>query len=142
MAVLWAEGQGVVTLPSGRRIRGGRVRDLRYDADWSLVLTAFPRRVDAGEWVCWPDFGLPLNSGEARRAIARAWTRSSAERVQIACGGGVGRTGTALAACAVLEGMEADAAIAHIRREYHPRAVETPWQRRWLSHMRRRQPCE
>lgn len=142
MTASWGEVRGIVTLPSGRRIRGGRVRDLNDDADWSLVLAALPRRVDAGEWVCWPDFGLPLNSGEARRAIARAWTRSSAERVQVACGGGVGRTGTALAACAIFDGLEADAAIAYIRREYHPRAVETPWQRRWLADMRRRQTHE
>lgn len=135
MAVSWHEGQGILTLPSGRRLRGGRVQDMSGDADWSLVLTALPRRVHAGDWVWWPDFGLPLDSGEARRAIARAWTRSSAGRVQVACGGGVGRTGTALAACAVLDGMAPDAAIVYVRREYHPRAVETPWQRRWVASM-------
>ena len=28
------------------------------------------------------------------------------------------------------------AAVAWVRREYHPRAVETPWQRWWLRRVR------
>ena len=31
-----------------------------------------------------------------------------------------------------LDGLDPDAAIAWIRARYHPRAVETPWQRSWL----------
>ena len=46
--------------------------------------------------------------------------------------GGVGRTGTALAALAVLDGLDPGRAVAWVRAHYHPRAVETPWQRRWL----------
>jgi hypothetical protein len=46
--------------------------------------------------------------------------------------GGVGRTGTALAALAILDGVPAAQAVNLIRADYHRRAVETPWQRRWL----------
>ncbi|HSR27883.1 MAG TPA: protein phosphatase, partial [Actinomycetes bacterium] len=68
--------------------------------------------------------------GEAhRRALA-------GERVEVACRGGVGRTGTALAALAVLDGLHPRQAVAWVRGHYHRRAVETPWQRRWLRNLR------
>jgi protein-tyrosine phosphatase len=56
--------------------------------------------------------------------------------VEIACRGGIGRTGTALAALAVLDGLAPPAAVAWVRQAYHPRAVETPWQRGWLRRLR------
>jgi NaMN:DMB phosphoribosyltransferase len=44
----------------------------------------------------------------------------------------VGRTGTALAVLAVLGGVPADDAVGWVRRNYHPRAVETRRQRAWV----------
>jgi protein-tyrosine phosphatase len=55
--------------------------------------------------------------------------RAAYERVEVACSGGLGRTGTALACLAVLDGVPAGDAVAFVRGQYHPRAVETPWQR-------------
>jgi protein-tyrosine phosphatase len=63
--------------------------------------------------------------------------RARSERVEIACGGGLGRTGTALACLAVLDGVPPGEAVAFIREQYHPRAVETPWQRRFVRASRR-----
>lgn len=54
------------------------------------------------------------------------------ERVEAACRGGSGRTGTALAALAVLDGRTPREALTWVRGHYHRRAVETIWQRRWL----------
>ena len=48
--------------------------------------------------------------------------------MEVACRGGVGRTGTALAALAVLDGLPPDETMRWVRWHYHPRAVETPWQ--------------
>ena len=62
---------------------------------------------------------------------------AATERVEIACGGGIGRTGTALALLAVLSGLDAGEAIDWVRRTYHRRAVETPWQRRWIRSLSR-----
>ena len=31
-----------------------------------------------------------------------------------------------------IDGLDAEAAVDLVRDRYHPRAVETPWQRRWL----------
>jgi protein-tyrosine phosphatase len=46
--------------------------------------------------------------GEALRELLE---RAETERVEIACGGGIGRTGTALACLAVLDGVPNDEAI-------------------------------
>ncbi|MGY0232850.1 protein phosphatase [Longispora urticae] len=55
---------------------------------------------------------------------------AGAERVEVACGGGRGRTGTALACLAILDGVPPGEAVAFVREHYHRHAVETPWQRR------------
>lgn len=103
-------------------------------ADFSLYLLGFPPQRAAGriEWICWPDFGLPLRPRNARVLIVMVYARSARERVEVCCGGGVGRTGTVLTALAMLDGLPFDQALAHVRANYHPRAVETPWQRRYL----------
>jgi hypothetical protein len=127
---------GVLALASGALVRG---RSLRHDlgpADLSLVLG----RGAAPAWdhrrVRWPDFWVPLDREDALDALAQAYARIlRGDRVEVACRGGVGRTGTALAALAVLDGLPVEAAVARVRDQYHPRAVETPWQRRWLRHL-------
>jgi hypothetical protein len=86
------------------------------------------------EWVDWPDFRTPRDPQEAADAVRRAHARARAgERVEVTCGGGTGRTGTVIACMAVLAGVPADDAVAWTRAHYRPRAVETPWQRRWVS---------
>lgn len=84
----------------------------------------------------WPDFWLPTDPVQARDILRETWERSRTERVEVACGAGRGRTGTALACLAVLDGVPAGPAVAFVRQHYHPRAVETPWQRRWLRRVR------
>lgn len=84
-------------------------------------------------WVVWPDFRLPRDRDDAADAFREAWRRAETERVEVACGGGVGRTGTALACLAVLDGVPAPDAVAYVREHYRRRAVETPWQRRYVA---------
>lgn len=83
-------------------------------------------------WVDWPDFRLPRDRQLAREVLTWAWERSARERVEVACGGGRGRTGTALACLAVVDGVHPDEAVTFVRDRYDPRAVETPWQRRFV----------
>jgi protein-tyrosine phosphatase len=54
--------------------------------------------------------------------------------VEIACSGGRGRTGTALACLAIIDGLSPEQAVAFVRQQYHPHAVETPWQKRYATH--------
>lgn len=87
-------------------------------------------------WVEWPDFWLPSDRFAAALAFREAWDRAESERVEIACGGGFGRTGTALACIAIIDGVPSNRAVGYVREHYAPRAVETPWQRRFVHRFR------
>ncbi|MFF8785062.1 protein-tyrosine phosphatase family protein [Streptomyces sp. NPDC015125] len=132
-----ASDPGVLRFPSGALVRG---RGLRHPLPAGLTPTFAiyllgkqppPAEWDA-RWLRWPDFRLPKDRRQARLVFKEALTRAPNERVEVACGGGCGRTGTALACMAVLDGVPADRAVAYVRRHYDHRAVETPWQRRFV----------
>ncbi len=135
----WDDGApGVLVLPSGRRVRGrGLRRPLPPGPLPSLGVYLRGRPPpDPGwecRWVRWPDFRLPADPVALRAALTEAWERSAAERVEIACGGGTGRTGTALACLAVLDGVPPAEAVAFVRRAYRRRAVETRAQARFVA---------
>ena len=83
-------------------------------------------------WVRWPDWRLPLDRADARDAMGELWRRAAVERVEVACSGGQGRTGTALACLAIIDGVPASDVVNYIRHHYNPRAGETPWQRQYV----------
>lgn len=129
---------GLVVLPDGRQVRGRGLR-LRPPLDvdppeLGVYLTG--RLYEASEWasiwVRWPDFRLPQDRSEALDALRHAHHQAIRHRVEIACGGGVGRTGTAIAILARLAGVPASEAVAWTRANYRAGAVETPWQRRFV----------
>lgn len=132
-----AADPAVLTLPSGRLVRG---RGLRKplppgpvpDFAVHLLGRTPPPVTWESRWLRWPDFRLPADREAARVLLREVWDRAAGERVEVACGGGMGRTGTALACLAVLDGVPAEEAVAFVRAGYHPRAVETPWQRRYV----------
>lgn len=133
----WLDDAGVVALPSGIRVRGRRLAVPASDADFALVLAEGPFPAWTHRRIHWPDFWIPTNFDDALAALREAHSRAHAgQRVEVACRGGVGRTGTALTALAVLDGLTPDEALTWIRAGYHRRAVETPWQRRWLRRVR------
>lgn len=135
----WDEhAPGVLRLPSGRLVRGRGLRHpLPPDAPapgFGLYLLSRPPVPFPWEsrWVRWPDFRLPKDPEDARAALVEAWRRAGTERVEVACAGGKGRTGTALACLAVLDGVPPKEAVAYVRRHYRRGAVETWGQRRWV----------
>ena len=98
--------RGVVRLPGGALVRGRRLGDAasRPTSRWcwrraraGLAAPAGPRGRTSG---C-----RPTRATRSTRCARRAAGRSAGERVEVACRGGVGRTGTALAALAVLDGL-------------------------------------
>lgn len=133
-----ASAGGVVRLPGGRLVRGRGLRRPLPDGPPPqfavYLLDGDPPQVGwETRLVRWPDFRLPADRLDAREALVEAWSRALTERVEIACAGGRGRTGTALACLAVLDGLPAREAVAYVREHYDRRAVETPWQRRYVS---------
>lgn len=137
-SVSWRLGPAVVELPDGARLRGRGLRNsVSFDPqpEWGLYLlgTRPPATSWTARWVRWPDFWLPLSAETARAAFEEAHRLAvDGVRVEVACGGGKGRTGTALACIAQFGGVAAEDAIAWVREHYDQRAVETPWQRRYV----------
>ena len=125
------ENQGILVLPSGRLVRARALRKPIPDGpspDFGLYLlghqpdpTPWPYR-----WLRWPDLRLPFDPAAARDALIEVWERAADQRVEVACGGGRGRTGTALACLAVLDAWRP--------RELSPTFDSTsttePWRRR------------
>ncbi|MGH4027211.1 MAG: protein-tyrosine phosphatase family protein [Pseudonocardiaceae bacterium] len=145
---------GAIVLPDGTPIRGrGRREPLPAGLlpEFGLYLgrpPGQPRRTLFGrlfgrppewrpdwpaDWIDWPDFRTPRDDRLAAAGIEHAYLLARAgRRVEVACGGGTGRTGTVIACMAVLAGHPAPDAVAWTRRHYRRRAVETPGQRRWI----------
>ncbi|PZG23297.1 phosphatase domain-containing protein [Nonomuraea aridisoli] len=134
---------GAFRLPDGTLIRG---RGLRHPLpegptpEFGLYLGSdgLRRRHEGGlqwphAWIQWPDFLLPRDRDGAVQQIHALYERARAgAAVEVACGGGVGRTGTVVACLAILAGLDPADAVAWTREHHHRRAVETPWQRRWV----------
>ncbi|MEU1510679.1 protein phosphatase [Streptomyces sp. NPDC005811] len=126
MDELWEKGEpGVLVLPSGRTVRG---RGLRREPDPAGPVPSYglcllgkepPRMPWEACRVRRPGFRLPADPVRRPRRV----------RPGVAAGG---RTGTAPACPAVLDGVPAAEAVQFVRRHYDRHAVETPWQRRFV----------
>jgi protein-tyrosine phosphatase len=133
----WDRGPGIVELPDGALLRDRGLRagePTGPNPEWGLYLLGKPPAPSPwpSRWLRWPDFWLPLNRHDAHSAFEEAHRLAAAgRRVEVACGGGIGRTGTALACIAQLGGVDPADAVRWVRQHYHPRAAETPWQRRY-----------
>ncbi|OZC83733.1 phosphatase [Rhodococcus sp. 06-412-2C] len=130
--------EGVLRLPSGSLVRGRALRDPIPGGPRPDLGVYLQGRDPGGfdwdsRWVRWPDFWLPSDSKELGVVLREALRRCVTERVEIACTGGVGRTGTALACLVALDGMPGSAAVDYVRRHYSQRAMETPWQKRFAK---------
>jgi hypothetical protein len=130
---------GAIALPDGTAVRGrGRREQLpegplpefglylgkpgQWQPEWPAA------------WVDWPDFRTPRDPHGAAASIVDAYARArSGLRVEVACTGGTGRTGTVIACMAVLAGHPAPDAVAWTRSHYRRRAVETAGRRRFIA---------
>ncbi|MCW2696480.1 MAG: protein phosphatase [Modestobacter sp.] len=128
---------GLLVLPSGRAVRGRGLRQALPGGPEPgygvYLLGRAPHLPWESRWVRWPDFRLPADPADLREALTEVLHRAAAERVEVACDGGTGRTGTALACLAVLDGVPAAEAVGYVRERYRPRAVETRAQRSFVA---------
>ncbi len=124
-----------VTLPDGTTILARGRLDLvsatrPREPDFALYLDERWRDDPHVSWPChiipWADFGLPADEEQTFTAINDLYRRARAgELVEIACFGGVGRTGTVLGCLTVLAGLDPLDAVAWVRDHYHHSAIET-----------------
>lgn len=128
-----------VVMPSGIAVCGRRMAEIPdTPADFLLALADGPLPPWPHRRISWPDFWIPTDRSDALDGLNEVLARARAgESVEVACHGGRGRTGTALAALAILDGLPPGDAVGWVRRSYDPKAVETPWQAWWLRRIRR-----
>lgn len=113
-----------------RRPDLGLYLDERWDPPWEHAKTA------------WPDFGLPSDVDGLRAELSAVLARATAgDRVEIGCLGAHGRTGTALACLAIIDGEDPGGAVAWVRTTYCERAIETPDQEAFVRAFRARPPA-
>jgi protein-tyrosine phosphatase len=141
-----------VTLPDGTMVLArGRL---------DLVDSARPRNPDFalyldGRWeddsqvtwlhrlIDWPDMGLPVDEPDLFAAISDLYGRArDGDLVEVACYGGVGRTGTVLGCLTILAGGPPEEAVAWVREQYHPLAVETVEQQQLIARFAESLPDE
>jgi hypothetical protein len=82
--------------------------------------------------LAWPDMTAPTHVG------LRFWVRLHGmlpQRTAIACVGGHGRTGTALACLLVVDGMAAEDAIKTVREKHCTKAIETIPQEQYIKRL-------
>jgi hypothetical protein len=130
--------EDIVTFPDGTRVfASGWLQRKAGDASPDFGLYLDPSWTPGWPSVMldWPDFGVPTDAAVANREIRGAFERARAgQRVEVACVGGHGRTGTVLACMAILSGVPANEAVEWVRQTYCRRAVQEPSQQYWIEH--------
>ena len=131
----------IVELPNGVTVQATGIGRPGGDPDPDFGLYLDHRWADADvPWdhtiLDWPDYGVPLGVESTRRAheaIRDAYARATrGERVEVACIGGIGRTGTVLGCMAVLAGEPAADARPWVREHYRSTAIETEQQNQFI----------
>lgn len=122
--------------PDGTVLRTAALADRASNADWrqyGLYLDARWAPTWPATVLDWPDLGTPVDDLEAARAIRMAFERARAGiHVEVGCASALGRTGTVVAAMAVLAGVAPDRAITWTRTHHSPRAIESSRQEAWV----------
>jgi hypothetical protein len=128
-----------VTLPDGTEITAASFdaidpysRD--QQPDYGLYLDHRWQPPWVHDHLDWPDFGVPDDPALVVTALRSLLDRARrGEQVEVGCLGGHGRTGTALACLAVLAGHPPADAVAWVRANYCPAAVETAEQEAFIA---------
>lgn len=140
-----------ITLANGKRLYGAKGYDIKETAHLDLIIDCAGilkprsrfvakataprfRSLDTSAYpdvitLAWPDMTAPTQVG------IKFWIRLKdllPMDTAICCMGSHGRTGTALAALLVADGVGADDAMKRVRKEHCPRAIETREQESYI----------
>jgi hypothetical protein len=136
----------VVEFPDGTRVLASGWFERGVDdptPDFGLYLDPMWTATWPAEHLDWPDFGVPRGHEAADAQIVSAWQQAQeGKRVEVACIGGHGRTGTVLACMAVLAGIPAEDAVSWVRARYCVRAVQEPSQQYWMERFAERHAAQ
>lgn len=127
---VWVRGRGLREAPPGGETPeyGLYLGGPRLRARHEPALT-WPH-----DWVLWRDGLLPSDwTTTAEKLLDLHEKATAGQAVELACHGGLGRTGTAMACLATLSGLSSREAVRWARTHYRSRAVEVPWQRRYVT---------
>jgi hypothetical protein len=72
----WLDDTGLVTLPTGIRVRGRRLNDAVSPADYTLLLADGPVPTWPHRHIRWPDFWVPSDRADALDALHEAHRRA------------------------------------------------------------------
>jgi hypothetical protein len=126
-----------VSFPDGTKVYASseHERDISEEApDFGLYLTPMWNAASMAYYIDWEDFHLPVRWDVAANTIIDTYKKAqSGLWVEVGCMGGHGRTGTALAAMAILSGIPAKESVDWVRKNYCERAVESDTQEWWLE---------
>ena len=126
-----------VTFPDGTTVLASGWLERRHDALAPISACIWIRRGRHGGravMLDWPGFRGAGRRGGGRSRDSGALARARrGERVEVACIGGHGRTGTVLACMAVLAGVPGPEAVEWVRSRYCRRAVQEPSQQYWVE---------
>jgi len=126
--ITFPDGTKVFASSQHSRAKNDPEPDLSLYLDWSWNPSGPAYYLD------WRDFGLPSSWVPAAKTIIDVFQRARETLwVEIGCIGGHGRTGTVLAAMAVLSGVPAKDAVDWVQKEYCKHAVETDLQAWWVE---------
>lgn len=132
-------GDGMILPKTGMKVYASSSDDTRkpgeFVPDWGLYLDSCWRpKAWRYEYLYWPDMGTPYDDNVAIEAILEAYERMlDGQTVEIGCIGGHGRTGTVLAAMAVIEGDTPEQAMNRVWTTYCKHAIESKVQEWWIK---------
>lgn len=102
--------------------------------DFGVYLTGKPPADPGWEfrWVNWPDFRVPSSTSKAVAALRETHQRAASERVEICLRRWHGSDRNCFGITCRSKWTAGREDVSWVREHYRCRAVETPWQRRWI----------
>ncbi len=138
-------GPGVLRLPSGRLVRGRgllRAYPMGPPPTFGVYLLGKPASLVAWEsrWVRWPDLWLPSDPADAGPPCRRRGNARPPSGSNLPAAAAAGAPGRHWPASRSSTACPPPRRSSYVREHYDRRAVETPWQKRFVARFAPRPP--
>lgn len=133
------EGRTLIVNCTGQSIQGfSTIKEpiVKTPKGFSMKSSEYKLDPDYDEFIVdWADNSPPLLKADFWKDLAEQAVKLEYTDISFCCFGGHGRTGTALVAMLIVDGVELVEAIAKVRKEHCDEAVETDSQIRYLQYV-------